>query len=93
MSPEILVTDRSVVLKPDNFKATPVKVPKLLSNRPKTPVWLMSVVCNGLLKLKLTVAALELSARAVPTTKDASDFIGSSSSHWSAVWRRLIKHK
>ena len=82
-----LVSVSCVELEPDKFSATPVKVPKAPLNKPKTPVWLISVGCNELggLKLKLTVAALALSARAVPATKAASDFIGSSSSHWSAV--------
>ena len=74
--PELLVNENVVELEPDKFSATPVKVPKALSNRPKTPVWVIGVGCNWLLKLKLTVAALALSARAVPATNTASDFMG-----------------
>ena len=70
-----LVNDSSVELEPVKFSATPVNVPKALSNRPNTPVWLIWVVCNELLKLKFTMFALALNARAVPTTKAASDFM------------------
>lgn len=73
-----MVSDKFVVLEPNRFNVTPVRVPKVLSNRPKTPVCVISVVCCGLLKLKLTVAALALNASAVPATKAARDFIGCS---------------
>ena len=90
-----LVSVSCVELEPDKFSATPVKVPKAPLNKPKTPVWLMSVGCNELggVKLKFTVAALALSAMAVPATKAASVFMAFSSSYRSAVWRRLMKHK
>ena len=52
----------------------PVRVPSVESNRPKLPVWLISVVANGLLKLKLTVLAFALKASAEPTNNAAIVF-------------------
>lgn len=73
----LLVNVSCCVLKPESEKATAVRVPKLLLNSPKAPVWLMSSVgCNGLVKLKVWTSALALSARAVPATNTASDFMG-----------------
>ena len=51
-----------------------VRVPRVESNRPKLPVWLISVVVDGLLKLKLTVLAFALKASADPTNNAAIVF-------------------
>ena len=87
----LLVNVSCCVLKPESEKATAVRVPKLLLNSPKAPVWLMSSVgCNGLVKLKVWTSALALSARAVPATNTASDFMGVSN-FWSAGLRDITR--
>ena len=75
----LLLNEKVVEMEPFKFSTTPVNVPKVLSNRPKTPVWPISVVCNVLVKLKVNGTALALIARAVPATKAASDFMALSS--------------